>query len=207
MKNGESKNITSKKRRSFLVTAGTLFAASFILPKNSFASELNQSQVDKKTLIIYFSHSGNTEYFANEINLRVKGDMHKIITVQGYPDDYDTTVDIAKKEQNDNFRPKLTSKAPNLSEYENIFIGYPNWWGTLPMALFTFFEENDFSGKNLIPFTTHEGSYFGRSLGDLEKLNPNATILEGLEIRGRSVKSSSAKNNIDSWLKKLNFIS
>lgn len=116
------------------------------------------------TLIVYFSHSGNTRYMAGQIHERIGGDILEIRTVNVYSEEYDTVVEQAKKEQNQNARPSLSMAVPDLSAYDTLFVGYPNWWGTMPMALFTFFEGIDLKGKALVPFTTHEGSVFGRSL-------------------------------------------
>ena len=189
----------TNKRRNFLIASATL-AASSLLPNKLFASELIQN---KKILIVYFSHSGNTRVIAKEIQIQTGGDVYEVKTVNAYPEDYDSVVDVAKKEQKANFRPQLTAKLTNLNDYDLFFIGYPNWWGTLPMALFTFFEENSFAGKTLIPFSTHEGSYFGNSLSDLKTLNPKATLLRGLAIRGRSVHADSTHKEMTSWLSEL----
>ncbi|ATB70194.1 hypothetical protein SJPD1_2095 [Sulfurospirillum diekertiae] len=192
----------TNKRRNFLIASATL-AASSLLPNKLFASE---SIPNTKTLIVYFSHSGNTRVIAKEIQAQTGGDLYEIKTVNIYPEDYDSVVDVAKKEQKTNFRPQLTATLTNLNDYDLFFIGYPNWWGTLPMALFTFFEENNFAGKTLIPFSTHEGSYFGNSLSDLKALNPKATFLKGLAIRGRSVQSDNTKKEITSWLNELHLV-
>lgn len=189
----------TNKRRSFLITSAAL-ATSVLLPNELFADE---STPNKKILIAYFSHSGNTRFMANEIQAQTSGDLFEIKTLNPYPQDYDSVVDVAKKEQKANFRPQLATKLSSLNDYDVIFIGYPNWWGTLPMALFTFFEENSFAGKVLIPFSTHEGSHFGNSLSDLKTLNPKATLQKGLEIRGRSVQSGSSKKEIATWLSEL----
>lgn len=187
-------------RRNFLITSAALAVGS-LLPQALFAEESN---TPKKILIAYFSHSGNTRYFAKEIQAQIGGDLFEIQTINPYPQDYDSVVDVAKKEQKAKFRPKIAATPTNLDEYDIIFIGYPNWWGTIPMALFTFFEENHFEGKTLIPFSTHEGSHFGDSLSDLKTLNPKSTFLKGLEMRGRSVQSASSKKEITTWLTKLN---
>lgn len=155
------------------------------------------------TLVVYFSHSGNTRFLAETIHRQVGGDLVELKTVNPYPEAYDPVVDQAKREQQDNARPRLAGKVQNMDSYSTIYIGYPNWWGTMPMAMFTFFEEYDLSGKIIIPFCTHEGSSLGRSVTDMKKLAPQATILDGLAIRGRSVKSQSAQTDIDDWLAKL----
>jgi flavodoxin len=152
------------------------------------------------TLIVYFSHSGNTRYMAGQIHEKIAGDTLEVKTVNIYSENYDTVVEQAKQEQNQNARPKLSMAVPDLSAYDTIFVGYPNWWGTMPMALFTFFEKNDLSGKTLIPFSTHEGSVFGRSVTDMQRLNPKSRFLDGLAIRGRSVRGESARQEIAQWL-------
>ena len=188
---------TTNNRRNFLITSAALAAGS-LLPPQLFASQT------QKILIVYFSHSGNTRFMAKEIQTQTGGNLYEVKTINPYPQDYDSVVDVAKKEQKANFRPPLATKLANPNEYDVIFIGYPNWWGTIPMALFTFFEETSFEGKTLIPFSTHEGSHFGDSISDLKTLNPKSTFHKGLEMRGRSVQSTSSKKDITAWLTKLN---
>ena len=156
-----------------------------------------------KTLVIYFSHSGNTRFLAEMIHQQVGGDLVELKTVQPYPEAYDAVVDQAKREQQANFRPQLATTMDNLASYATIYIGYPNWWGTMPMALFTFLESNDLSGKTIIPFCTHEGSELGRSLADLKTRAPRATVRDGLAIRGKGVHSASAREDVADWLGRL----
>jgi flavodoxin len=181
--------------------------------KNSDSSNQNkiqsnaQKQFDtgtKKVLVAYFSHTGNTEVIANKIHESVGGDIFKIVTVDPYPTNYMAVVNQAKKEQEENYRPKLKSKVENMDSYNVIFIGYPDWWGTMPMAVFTFLEQYDFSGKTIIPFCTHEGSGLGRSVTDIKKICPKSTILDGLAIRGSDVKK--ANGDVSNWLRKLGMI-
>jgi flavodoxin len=160
-----------------------------------------QIPMSKKILIVYFSHSGNTREIANQIHSKVGGDIFEILTVQTYPQNYNAVVKQARKEQDSNYRPQLQSKVRNIESYDIVFVGYPNWWGTMPMALFTFFSEYKFSGKSIIPFCTHEGSGLGRSVADIKKLCPQSIILEGLAIRGSSVKE--AQNNVSVWLRRI----
>lgn len=155
----------------------------------------------KKILIAYFSHSGNTREIANQIHEKVGGDLFEIVTVDPYPTNYDATVDQAKREQQNNYKPKLAKEVKNMDSYDVIFVGYPNWWGTMPMALFTFLEGYNFSGKTIIPFITHDGSRLGRSVNDIRALCPQATILEGLAIKGSDAKN--AQNDVSAWLRKL----
>lgn len=165
--------------------------------------EENTISSNKKILVAYFSKTQNTQTIANLIHENVGGDIFRIQTVQSYPTDYTETTQVAKKEQEENSRPELTDKVENMDQYDTIFIGYPNWWGTMPMAVFTFLEQYDFSGKNIIPFCTHEGSALGRSESDIKKTVPNANLLKGLAIRGSSVNSSSAKTSVTNWIEEL----
>lgn len=152
-----------------------------------------------KILIAYFSHSGNTRVIAGQIQKSVGGDTFEIATVDPYPRDYNTVVNVAKREQNANSRPELTAKVENMASYDVVFLGYPNWWGTMPMAAFNFLEQYDFSSKTILPFCTHEGSGLGHSERDIATLCPKATIKGGLAIRGSYVNS--AQVDVASWLR------
>lgn len=107
-------------------------------------------------------------------------------------------VDEAKKEQEANARPAITTTLDGLDRVNTVFIGYPNWWGTLPMPFFTLLERYPMAGKTVIPFCTHEGSRFGRSERDLRSLCPQARLLEGFEVRGSRV--SGAEKDVAEWL-------
>ncbi|MCC5465126.1 flavodoxin [Pelosinus baikalensis] len=176
-------------------------------PLNTKTESGDQKQMDstrKKILIAYFSRTSNTREIANQIHENVGGDLFEIVTVNPYPADYNGTVDQAKREQENNSRPKLTAEVKNMDSYDVVFVGYPNWWGTMPMAVFTFWEGYNFSGKTIIPFSTHEGSGLGRSVNDIRALCPQATILDGLAIRGSDAKN--ARNDVSAWLRKLGMI-
>lgn len=174
---------------------------------------------EKKCLIAYFSRErdnyvsgkivnlpiGNTKVIADMIREITGGDLFRIDTVKSYPEEYTETTNVAKKELNDNSRPELSSHVENMDSYDVIFLGYPNWWGTMPTPVFTFLEEYDFSGKTIVPFCTHEGSGLGRSEKDIAKLCPKAILLKGLPIRGFHV--SAAKKDVADWLNKLGMIS
>jgi flavodoxin len=166
-----------------------------------------------KCLIAYFSRSGNNYVNGNIVNLPVGnteivakmiqemtgGDLFHIEAVSAYPADYTETTEVAKEELRTNARPKLTHHRENIASCDVIFLGYPNWWGTMPMPVFTFLEEYDYSGKTIVPFCTHEGSGQGRSVSDIRKICPKSTVLESLAIRGGEVKN--AKNDISGWLR------
>ncbi len=155
---------------------------------------------DKKVLIAYFSHSGNTRVVAEKIRGLTSGTLYEIKTEKPYPQDYNAVVDLARTERSSNYRPKLSSAEIDLSQFDVVILGYPNWWSTMPMANFTFLESLDFAGKTLLPYCTHEGSGLGISERDLAKACPTATLLPGLQIRGSRV--ASADNEIANWLRK-----
>jgi flavodoxin len=161
------------------------------------------SQTGGKILVAYFSWGGNTRLIANQIHQSVGGDIFEIKTVTPYPTQYTPTTEVAKREQQADARPILAARVNNMDSYDVIFLGYPNWWGTIPMALFTFLEQYDFSGKTIIPFCTHEGSALGRSVSDITKLAPQATVLEGLAVRGGRVGGDSARDAVTQWLNRL----
>jgi flavodoxin len=152
-----------------------------------------------KILIAYFTHSGNTRTVAEIIHELTNGHLFPISPVDAYPSDYDTVVDIARKEQRSNLRPTLTSAVENLVEIQTIILGYPNWWNTMPMPVFTFLEQYDFNGKTILPYCTHEGSRMGISEQDIRRVCKGATVLPGLPIRGSQVRV--AKNELSNWLR------
>jgi flavodoxin len=168
---------------------------------------------NSKCLIAYFSRSGNnyvngtivnlpvgnTEVIATMIQEITHGDLFHIEAVKAYPMDYMETTEVAQQELRTNARPKLTRHLESLASYDVIFLGYPNWYGTMPMPVFTFLEEYNFSGKIIAPFCTHEGSGLGRSVPDIRKICPKSTVLEGLAIRGSDVKN--AQNEVSGWLR------
>ncbi len=172
----------------------------------------------KKYLIAYFSRrgqnyvsgrivdlkAGNTEVVAQIIQKKTGGDLFHIETVATYPKDYMETTEAAKNELRAKARPKLKRKVENIGVYDVIFLGYPNWWGTPPMAVFTFLEGYDFSGKTIVPFCTHEGSGMGHSEKDIAKSCPKATILEGLAIQGTN--AGSAALEVSRWIDKLSIL-
>lgn len=154
-----------------------------------------------KVLIVYFSHSGNTRRLAELIQEQTGGRLAELRVVRPYPQDYDTVVDMAKKELRANARPALAPEIPDPGDARTVFIGYPNWWGTFPMAVFTFLEAHNPGDRTVIPFCTHEGSRFGRSERDLRRLCPQARILKGFEVRGSRVDQ--ARGDVAQWLREI----
>ncbi len=177
------------------------------------------SSQSAKSLVAYFSREGkniissgdvidlpvgNTEVIALMIREAAGSDSFRIETVNPYPEDYRKATEVAKEELRANARPELTAHVENMTSYNVLFVGYPNWWGTMPMPVWTFLEEYDLTGKTIAPFCTHEGGSLGRSVTDIKALCPRSTILDGLAIRGSDVQR--AKEQVSEWLCRLGVI-
>lgn len=165
-------------------------------------STINKSAGRHKILIAYFSHSGNTRQLANIIQQQTGGDLFEIVPQDPYPADYNQTVERFRRERAENARPAIAGKVDNMADYDTVFIGYPNWGSDMPYVVRTFLEQYDFSGKTVIPFCTNGGGGFGNSVETLKELCPDATVLEGYQVNGRSVSSSS--DAVAQWLNGLN---
>jgi len=195
---------SNQSRRSFLKQAANLAVAGITYPLWSKGAQ-GQDGVGPtgKVLIAYFSRTGNTREIAHQIQQVVGGDLFELHTVHSYPQAYRATTQQAREELDRNFRPQLTDRIQEMERYDVVFIGYPNWWGTMPMACFSFLEQYDFGGKTVIPFCTHEGSQLGRSVSDLRALCPQSQVREGLAIRGgdlANVTSAATKRQVSRWL-------
>ena len=167
-----------------------------------------QAQNSKKILVAYFSHTQTTKKVALEIHQRVGGDIFKIETVQAYPAEHRETVDFAEKERDSNARPALKAKVENMESYDVIFLGYPIWWYTLPMSLFTFLESYDLSGKTIIPFSTHGGSRMSGTEEVIRKLQPEARVSAGLAVSRNVIRNNpetGAVKPVADWLSKLKY--
>lgn len=201
---------TLKKVLALLMLATTMFSilgCSGDNKEKAVISEEEQQQLvsnnsDTKILVVYFSWSGNTKKVAEKIKDETSADIFSIVTKEEYPQNYEDTVDVAKKEQRENARPELSTHIDNLSQYDTIFIGFPNWWGDMPMALYTFFDEYDFSGKTMVPFCTHGGSGLSDTVNSIKKEESNATVFEGLAIRDSNIDKSD--DDVITWLEGLN---
>ena len=132
-------------------------------------------------LIAYFSWSGNTETVAQEIQAQTGADLFEIVPAEPYTDDYNELLDIAQEEQSSDARPAI-SETVDLSSYDTVYLGFPNWWGDMPMILYTFLDEYDLSGKTIAPFNTSGGSGFSGSLDTIAQMEPEAKITEGLSL-------------------------
>jgi Flavodoxins len=168
---------------------------------------------NKKILVAYFSHKGQNYVSGSSVELK-KGNtavvadmiagltnavMFEIRSLKEYPFAYNECTAEAQAELRANSRPKLAEDI-DVTDYDVIFLGYPNWWSTMPMLVWSFLERHDFTGKIIYPFCTHEGSGMGSSESDLRKLTMGADIKNGLAIYGSSV--SQAKSSIENWIMK-----
>ena len=165
-------------------------------------------------LIVYYSRKGenywngsirnlskvNTEQVAEFIQEAVGGDLFEVRTVREYNKDYYVCIEEAKQELHAQARPELEKYLESVDKYDTIFVGYPNWWGTCPMAVFSLLERLDLSGKKIVPFCTNEGSGMGSSERDLKKICTGATIAKGLSIHGAEAAQSAAQ--VAAWAKK-----
>ena len=164
-------------------------------------SETPAAGDSSSVLIAYFSWSGNTEQVAQIIQQETGGDLFEIAPAAAYTDDYNELLDIAQQEQSDNARPELAGQVENWEQYDTVFVGYPNWWSDAPMAVYTFLESYDWSGKTLIPFNTSASGGFGRSLSGLEESASGASILEGISFTERTL--GDARSEVAAWLDSL----
>ena len=165
-------------------------------------------------LIVYYSRKGqnywngsikdlkkgNTEICAEFIQKAVGGDLFEVDTVKPYAADYYECIDEAQRELRANARPSIKGYINDISKYENIFVCYPNWWGTMPMCMFTFLEHYDLTGKKIVPLCTNEGSGMGSSERDLKKICNGATVVNGLSIHG--AESLQSETKVAAWAKK-----
>lgn len=143
---------------------------------------------------------GNTEVAAGMIQKLTGADIFKIEPLQEYAKEYNECIAQAQADQKRDARPELKSYPESMEQYDTIYLGYPNYWSTMPMAVFTFLEHFDFTGKKILPFCTHEGSGMGSSLQDIRRLCPGTVIGKGLAIRGGNVKHS--EKEIREWVLK-----
>ena len=151
---------------------------------------------EKKVLVVYFSRTGTTKTVAKKIKKMTGGTLFQIQTKKKYPSNYDKMLNTAQKEQDEKARPALKKKVKSMKKYDIILIGYPIWWGDAPMAVYSFLESHDLSGKTIIPFCTSGGTGIGSSVKNIKKVCKKAKVKAGLTANDVSDKQ------IRKWLKK-----
>lgn len=156
-----------------------------------------------KILIVYYTWSGNTEKIAKTIHKLVGGDIVELEPERPYPSSYNATVQQAKKEIKEGYRPALKTKVENIHDYDVIFVGSPNWWGTIAPPVVSFLTQYDLSGKTIVPFFSHGGGGKQRMLETLKSLCPKSKVLEEFAVYG--VGGADLEQKLFQWLTKLGF--
>ncbi|MBR3000096.1 MAG: flavodoxin [Oscillospiraceae bacterium] len=212
---------TQEKAAETQTSSVTVETTTEELSENTEESPIEDTsqETEQNALVIYFSRTGeqytvgviekgNTAIVAEMIAEQTGADLFEVLPEDDhYPMTYDALTDVAKQEQADKARPAYAGELPDLSAYDTIFIGAPVWWGDWPMIMYTVFENNDFSGKTLIPFSTHEGSGLSGFDKKLENTCPDTTVEKGLAIRGNDAQNAQkkARDSVSDWLSELGF--
>ncbi len=190
---------------TFVVNAHKLLSKTIVI-MNSGMSYLKGDTEMAKNLVLYFSVYGTAKAVAEEIAKQTGADIAEIEPVTAYDsnrDHYNDLAAYAKKEHDEDMRPAIKNSL-DIDSYDNIFIGYPMWWYTFPMIIYTLFDEYDFSGKTIIPFNTHMGSRDGGTYRTIRELEPGATVLEGLPVEMKAAERGCA-DAVSKWLGSLGF--
>ena len=218
-------NNTAESNNTNLQGATSIERTENIATSNNVATENstvqnNRANVNKKILIAYFSRAdenynvgtvsvGNTEIMAGFIKdyLGQRADTFKIDPVVSYPANYKECTEVATREKNSNARPEFkNANSLNINNYDTIFIGYPIWWGDVPMIINTFLEKYNFSGKTIIPFNTHEGSGNSGTFTSIKnKMSSSNVNTNGLAIRGATARQENSRSTVQNWLKGLGY--
>ena len=177
-----------------------------------------QSAGKGKVLVVYFSRTGNnyqvgyikkgnTHIMADMIADTTGADTFEIKTVKSYPEDYEECTRVAAKEREDNARPEISGKVPNWQDYDTVFLGYPIWWSDMPMAVYSFMESYDWTGKTVIPFCTSAGDVLTGRESDIPRFAKGATLKEGLGLEGKRVQEQpdTVRPKVESWLESLGY--
>lgn len=167
-------------------------------------SEQSTVQDSSSSLVVYFSWSGNTENVANAIAEQTGADVFEIVPKEAYIDDYNALLDIATEEKENGARPAITGSIEDITQYDIIYVGFPNWWSDMPMILYTFFDSYDLSGKTIAPFCTSGGSGLSGTVSSIRELEPEANVLDGLHIG--SSAASDPDQAVSNWLENLGFM-
>lgn len=180
-------------------SGGRILIAYFTAAENSGVDAVSSASYS----VVNGTAVGRVGAIADMIQENTGGDLFSIQTSVVYPAEGGELIDYAAKEQSENARPELTSHIENLDEYDVIFVGYPNWWYDMPMVMYSFFEEYDFSRKTIIPFNVHNGSRFSSTISTIQELEPDAVVIEnGFTVNERNVPD--AAEDVQTWLDGLN---
>lgn len=172
---------------------------------------VDDSSAGKNILMVYFSRAGenwqvgtidkgNTAEIADYILENADADVFEIKATDPYPESYSETLTRVNRERDNNERPSFEGKIENLDQYDAVFIGYPIWYGGLPMIMYTFLEEYDLGDKMIIPFSTHGGSGWGSTKSELKTLIPNGKFVDGYSIAGTETRKDTTKEAVKKWL-------
>ncbi|WP_094606165.1 hypothetical protein SPSIL_040010 [Sporomusa silvacetica DSM 10669] len=175
----------------------------FSLPETTNPNNMNKEEANS-AVVINGEVLGNTQYVAHLIQKNTGADIFRIEPKTPYPTNHRTLVDLAKTEQNNKARPELAATVENLGKYDVIFLGYPNWWGDMPMILYSFLESHNLSGKTIIPFNTHGGSGFSNTINTIAALQPNASVIKnGFTVSRDTVQNCA--DDVAAWVKELGY--
>lgn len=173
----------------------------FSMPETIKAEGMSEEE-ENSTVVVDKAVLGNTQYVAQLIQKATGAEMFRIEPKVAYPSDHATLVKLASAEQSKRARPELAKKIEDIGQYDTVFLGYPNWWGDMPMILYTFLEGVDLTGVRVIPFNTHGGSGFSETIGTIAKLQPGANVEpKGLTISRNDVADSA--ETVTTWLEQL----
>lgn len=181
-------------KQKIIILLGLMFLSCYVFSA--------MAQQRGKTLIVYFSESGNTRNMATIIRELTGADLVEIEMQNPYSDNYSTLLDEAERDLLANARPMLRTLIENMDEYDTVFVGYPNWYAILPMPVYTFLESYNFDGKRIIPFCSHGNGMLGETVANICKSCPGADIREALSVTYNG--GSSLRNEIQKWLTKHN---
>lgn len=171
------------------------------MPETKNLENMSEEEANS-TVVIDGEVLGNTQYVANVIQEQTGGDIYRIEPKTPYPTKHATLIDFAKTEQSNNERPEIKDFIQDITQYDTVFIGYPIWWSDMPMILYSFLDTYDFSGKRIIPFSTHGGSGFANTIKTITELEANANVLQdGFTISRDDVQN--AEDDIITWIRNL----
>lgn len=182
---------------------GKILIAYFTWADNTHVDDPSSVDVDASTSASVLA-PGNTKKVAHFIQEQVGGDMFSIIVDEPYSSDYDECLDRASDELAQQTRPTIVDTVKNMDEYDVIFLGYPNWWSSCPMAIFSFIESYDLSNKTIIPFCAHGTGGLGRSIEDLQDALPHSTLLDAFGVYRPD--TDSCQDDVNQWLSDIGMV-